>query len=148
MTFKDGSKVLGTAPVTSGTASITLPSTLTVGTHAVTASFVNADPVYSGTGSSTAKATTVTVEKKATSTSLKYSGGKATVGVKATGFRVDGTARIYQGSKLLATVKVQNGTATTKVPLRVKGTHKLHAVFAGTSVLDESTSPTIKVVVK
>lgn len=148
VTFKDGSKVLGTAPVTSGTASITLPNTLAVGKHAVTASFVNADPVYSGTDSSTAKATTVTVEKKATSTSLKYSGGKATVGVKATGFRVDGTARIYQGSKLLATVKVQNGTATTKVPLRVKGAHNLHAVFAGTSVLDKSTSPTIKVVVK
>jgi hypothetical protein len=147
VTFKDGSKVLGTAPVKDGAASMTLPKTLAIGKHAVTASFVNADPVYSGTDSKTAKAMTVTVEKAPSRTAIKYSGGKATVQVKATGFSVDGTARIYQGSKRLATVTVENGVVTSKLPLK-KGTHNLHAVFAGTSELTTSTSPTIKVVIK
>ncbi|MBF4595724.1 hypothetical protein ITJ58_18335 [Curtobacterium flaccumfaciens] len=81
-------------------------------------------------------------------TAIKYRGGKATVQVKATGFSVDGTARIYQGSKRLATVTVTNGKVTRKVPLKVKGMHKLYAVFAGTSELTKSTSPTIRVVIK
>ncbi|MDD1385497.1 Ig-like domain repeat protein [Curtobacterium poinsettiae] len=147
VTFKDGSKVLGTAPVKDGAASMTLPSTLAIGKHSVTASFVNADPVYSGTNSKTAKAMTVSVEKAPSRTAVKYSGGKATVQVKATGFSVDGTARIYQGSKRLATVTVQDGVVTSKLPLK-KGAHNLHAVFAGTSELTTSTSPTITVVVK
>ncbi|QQD76417.1 Ig-like domain repeat protein [Curtobacterium sp. YC1] len=146
VTFKDGAKVLGTAPVKDGAASMTLPSTLAIGKHALTAQFVNADSTYSGTDS-TAKAMTVTVEKAPSRTAIKYSGGKATVQVKATGFSVDGTARIYQGSKRLATVTVKDGVVTAKLPLK-KGPHKLHAVFAGTSELTTSTSPTISVVIK
>jgi hypothetical protein len=42
---------------------------------------------------------------------------------------------------------VQNGVVTSKLPLK-KGTHKLHAVFAGTSELTTSTSPTVTVVIK
>ncbi|MBF4616326.1 Ig-like domain repeat protein [Curtobacterium sp. VKM Ac-1376] len=147
VTFKDGTKVLGTAAVKGGTASMTLPSTLAIGKHSLTASFVNADSVYSGTDSKTAKATTVTVSKAPSRTAIKYSGGKATVQVKATGFTVNGTARIYQGSKRLATVTVKKGKVVSALPLK-KGTHKLHAVFAGTSELTTSTSPTVKVVIK
>ncbi|WIE65124.1 Ig-like domain repeat protein [Curtobacterium sp. MCLR17_036] len=147
VTFSDGSKVLGTAELQGGKASLVLPSTLAVGKHAITASFVNADSTFSGTDSKTAKATSVTVTKAPSRTAIKYSGTKATVQVKATGFTVNGTARIYQGTKRLATVTVKNGKVTTTMPLK-KGTHKLHAVFAGTSELTESSSPVVAVVVK
>jgi len=147
VTFRDGKTVLGTAPVKNGTASITLPSALAIGKHSVTASFVNADTTYSGTDSTTAKATTVTVSKAPSRAVLQYSGGKASVQVGATGFRVDGTVRIYEGSKRLADVKVSHGTNTSALKLK-KGTHKLHAVFLGTSEIATSTSPTITVVIK
>lgn len=147
LTVSDGKTVLGTVPVKNSTATMTLPSALAIGTHALTAKFVNADSTFSGTDSATAKATTVTVTKAPSRTALKYSGGKATVQVKATGFTVNGTARIYQGTKRLATVTVKNGKVTSALSLK-KGTHKLHAVFAGTDTLTTSTSPVQSIVIK
>lgn len=147
VTFSDGGTVLGTAKVVDGTATFRLPSTLKVGKHAISASFVNADPTFSGTDSTTTKATAFTVAKAATSTKLSYSRGVATVRVSTVGAKVDGTVRIYQGSKRLATVQVKHGLAKTTLKLK-KGGHTLHAVFAGTSELATSTSPKVKFTVK
>jgi len=60
---------------------------------------------------------------------------------------VSGSVKIYDGKKLLKTVKVIKGKATTKVNLK-KGTHKLHATFSATDNIAASTSKTFTVKTK
>ncbi|PYY36675.1 Ig-like domain repeat protein [Curtobacterium sp. MCPF17_046] len=144
VTFSDGTTVIGTAPVTGDTASITLSNTLAVGAHPITASFTSSS-AFAGTSSSTTAPTTVTVEKAASTTSLRYSGGRATVTVTAPGVvSVKGTATIYDGSVKLTTVSIGNGTGSKDISL-AKGTRRLHAVFTSTATVSASTSPTISV---
>ncbi|WIB25978.1 Ig-like domain repeat protein [Curtobacterium sp. MCSS17_015] len=146
VTFSEGGKQLGTATVADSKATFTLPKTLTVGKHSITASFVS-DSAYSGTNSSTTRAIAVTVEKASSSTSMTYSKGKAVVKVTSPGNVVNGEARIYDGKKHIKTVKIVDNSAATRFALK-KGTHKLHTVFSGTTTIAGSTSPTLSVRVR
>jgi hypothetical protein len=146
VTFSDGDTVLGTATVAKGTASITLPSKFAMGKHEITASFASGSD-WSGADSSTTGSTTVTVTKATSTTGISFSNGKTTVTVKVPGVTVNGTAKVYEGSKKLKTVSIVNGKATTTFPL-AKGTHKLHAVFSPTAMINTSTSATISATVK
>lgn len=146
VTFSDGGTALGTVDLEAGSATLTLPASLALGEHALSATFTSTS-AFAGASSATTSATAFEVAKTPSRTAVKYGAGKATVQVKATGVTVNGTARIYQGSKRLATVTVKSGTVTVALPLQ-KGTHTLHAVFAGTDRLTTSTSPNVTVVVK
>jgi hypothetical protein len=145
--FSDGTTKLGTVKVADNAASITLPKTLAMGGHSITAAFTSTSD-FAGTSSATTTGTTVTVTKATSTTTLGYAAGTATVTVKADGVTVNGTAKVYQGTKLLKTLTVVKGKATGSVPLKNAGIHKLHAVFAPTSMINMSTSPTITTVVK
>jgi hypothetical protein len=144
--FTDGTTPLGTAKVVGGKAVITLPAKLTVGTHAISAAFTS-DSDWTGADSATTTATTVTVVRATSTTKVTYSNGKATVTVTAPGLTVNGTTKVYEGSKTLKSFSVHGGTATATIPLG-KGTHELHAAFAPTKWIAGSTSPTITTKVK
>jgi hypothetical protein len=151
--FYEGSTLLGTSVVTSGKASLTLPASLSTGDHAYTAKF-DSDSVFTGSASSSSAVTVkvtapvvtpVPVVKAASTTALKYSKGKVTVTVAASGVTVAGTATIFEGSKILGTAKVAAGKGVVNVTLKKSGTHKLHAVFAATDTVEASTSKTVNV---
>ena len=112
--FLDGSTALGTVAVQSGAASLSV-STLSVGTHSITA-------VYSGDGAaylgSTSAAFTETVSKAATVGTLAASPNPATAGQSVTltaavsPSTATGTVQFLDGATLLGTVPVSNGAAT------------------------------------
>lgn len=110
VTFSDGDTVLGTDTVAKGTASITLPSKFAMGKHEITASFASSSD-WAGADSSTTSSTVVTVTKATSTTGISYSGGKTTVTVKVPGVTVNGTAKVYEGSKKLKTVSIEIGRA-------------------------------------
>ncbi|GAA1494384.1 fibronectin type III domain-containing protein [Curtobacterium herbarum] len=146
VTFTEAGKELATVPVTGNTATVTLPNTTTVGKHSVTASFTSTS-AYSGTDATTTRALVVTVVKATSKSTMTYAKGKAVVRVTAPGNTVTGKAKIYDGKKVVANVKVLRNSVSTKFTLK-KGTHKLKVVFAGNSTVAGSTSPTISVRVR
>lgn len=141
--FYDGGSLVGSVPVSGGTASLTLPATPAVGTHAYTAKFTTGS-AFTGTNSASA-ATSVDVVKATSTTTLKYAKGVATVTVTAPALTAAGSATIYDGTKVVGTVTVVNGSGTAKVTLSTSGTHTLTAVFAGTDAIAPSTSSVVSV---
>ena len=151
-TFYDGQTVLGTGTLTPGGigAQATLSvSSLTVGSHSLTV-------VYSGDAAhaaSTSSVLTQTVRLAQTYTSLASSLNPSPFGNPVTftatimaGGSVSGTVSFYDGTTLLATVNVSNGTATYTTSVLLRGSHSITAVYSGdlgdlgstSSVLDET----------
>jgi hypothetical protein len=152
VTFKDGSKVLGTATLDAhGVARLTTTK-LPAGTDHVTA-------VYAGNThykSSTSAAVTVTVTSAAhtsarsttitltASTHAATAGQKvtltATVSVSGSSAHPGGTVTFKDGSKVVGTATLDaHGVARLTKPLSV-GTHQLTAVFSGNASYKGSTS--------
>ena len=150
VTFKDGTKVLGTKALAGGTAAVTLPKTLAVGKHSITA-------VYAGTvnnlpSTSAAKVLTVTKAVSTTKATLKKSTikvgkhGRMTVTVTAIGTTPTGKVRIKDGAKVLKTVTLTNGTVRITLPKLKKGKHSLKVTYRGSaSVTGDSTRVTLRV---
>ncbi|PZE80609.1 Ig-like domain repeat protein [Curtobacterium sp. MCBD17_032] len=146
VTFSEGRTKLGSATVANGKATFTLPKTFPVGKHSITASFVTGS-AYTATDATATRALTVVVDKAPSKTVIAYSGTKAGFHVNAPGVNVKGQVRIYDGSKFVKTINITNNGGATRFTLK-KGTHKLKAVFTGSSTVAASTSPTITVRVR
>lgn len=147
----DGKKVQSVSVSNSGTASVALPKTLSVGKHTVTAELAPAPGIASSKASAS-----VTVNKAGSATSLKLSASKikkskrATATIKITGSGVPsgyyptGTVTIHDGSKKIATVKVtagNKGTVKVKLPkITKKGNHTIKASYAGNAQLKASSA--------
>ena len=148
-TIFDGAKPVATVAVVNGTASAEVAVT-GAGAHALRAEFAATDTIAASTSNVvtvTVAASTddeVTATAAKSTTTVKYSEKVITVTVKAKGATATGSVKIYDGSKLLKTVKIVKGKATLKVTLK-KGTHKVKAVFAATEKIAKSTSKTISV---
>src|SRR5262245_39250325 len=136
--FRDGNTLLGSAPLdTAGKA--TLPTSLFVGTHALTASFFG----ISGFAASTSAATTVTVNPAATTLTLGSSVNPAVTGQAVTfSARVaavapgagtpTGTVTFKDGNVVLGPVAVgARGTATFTTSFAVAGGHTITAFYSG-----------------
>jgi hypothetical protein len=138
----DGNRVLGSETPTGGTASF--PVTLDVGTHQLTAT-------WSGTErrrGSTSAPVTLTVDKRATATSLAAP-RKVKAGVKAKLVaRVDGgtggTVTFKVNGKKLRTVTLRSSVARIKVRLPL-GTNKVAALYSGSESSDASRSRKVTV---
>ena len=140
-----------TVAVGTGGTAVTLPATAKAGKHTVTAAFAGDDLTSPATAS---RAFTVTKAKS--SASLKLSPTKvkrtkratATVTIKVTGAASDvfatGTVRIYDGKKRLGTYTLKashKGVLKVTLPkIKKKGSHKVKAVYAGTSDISGKTS--------
>lgn len=153
----DGTRVAQVA-VSGGKASYALPSTTTVGTHRLVATFTPADASLT---SSTSVTATMTVTK-ATSTSALVPGSTAvkkntassvTVTVSAAGVpNPTGTVTVTAGGKVVGTATL-SATGSGRVTVAVAkfaqaGTYSLSASYAGASTVATSVSKPVQVTVR
>jgi hypothetical protein len=136
--FRDGNTLLGSAPLdASGRASI--PASLGIGTHALTATFFG----VTGFADSTSAAAAVTVNRAATTLTLGSSVNPAVTGQAVTfSARVaavapgagtpTGTITFKDGNVILGTVAVgPGGTAAFTTNFAAAGGHAITAVYSG-----------------
>ncbi len=128
-----GRTVSGT--LTGGTATVTLPAALPVGTHLVTARYAGTAKVAPSAATATLKvakaapSVTVKLPKKKVKPGKRAKVKVAVGGVVPTG----GTVLVYDGGKVVATAKLTAaGKVTVKLPKLSRGKHKLRVyVVAG-----------------
>jgi autotransporter-associated beta strand protein len=157
VTFLEGTTTLGTATLnSSGVATFTPTTPLSVGSHPITASY-GGDTNFGG---STSTAVTETVAKAATTTSLALNPTTsvfgqpvtltATVNVTAPGAGTPtGTVTFAEGTNVLGVGTLNStGTATFTTAALSQGTHTITAVYSGdTNFLGAtSTQPVTQVV--
>ncbi len=143
--FLDGSTVLGTGTLASGTASIS-STFLTQGAHSISA-------VYSGDAmdaGSTSAVAIQTVNGKTTTTAFTSSqnpsivGGAVTFVATITPATATGTVQFQDGAtNFLGLVTVVGGTASLTTSTLTQGAHSVFAIYNGDSADLASTSPTI-----
>ncbi|WP_137875496.1 Ig-like domain-containing protein, partial [Rhodococcus sp. Q] len=153
--FKDGDTVLGTAPVTDGTATLSHTFT-TAGSHSITAAYSgDASNAPSASAASTVDVTIAVVD---TTTTLNVPATAKTgtaVDLTATvnPAEATGTVEFKDGDTVLGTAPVNAGVATLNHTFTTDGTHSITAAYSGaegfaTSVsalgtVDVSTDPVI-----
>ena len=143
--FLDGGTALGTATVQSGAASLSV-STLSVGTHSITA-------VYSGDGAaylgSTSAGFTETVGKASTTATVAASPNPATAGQTVTltaavsPASATGSIEFLDGANVLGTVPVSNGAASLSTSALAPGSHSITVVYSGDTNNSASTSAAV-----
>jgi hypothetical protein len=156
VTFKEGTVVLGTAPLNaSGQAAFTI-STLSIGNHNVKA-FYNGDASYTISNSAQVKQA---VNPVATTTSLTSSVNPSAIGqavtftaqVKVTSTNVavtTGSVTFKDGNKSLGSVPLNaSGQATFSASFSKKGSYKITAIYGGAATLATSTSNQVNQVVQ
>jgi hypothetical protein len=143
VTFKDGTKVLGTKTLADGVARGS-SSTLSAGVHSLTAVY-SGDSDYSG---STSPVLDQKVNKAATSVTLTSSlnpstyGSAVTFTAKVTPSSATGSVVFNDGTNSLGTVTLgNNGTASLTTSALLAGTHSITAVYSGNTDYNGSTSP-------
>lgn len=147
----EGGQPVGSAPVTNGRASIPLPATYGVGTHAL-------QVAYSGDASHQPATTTVTatVEKAASRTNATAPktarvGSKVTVRTRVTAGSLDPTGQVVvrlKGKKV-ATGTVSNGRVNLRVSGLKVGRHVLKVTYGGSATIDGSADKvTVRVIPK
>ena len=149
VTFKDGSASLGAASLnTSGVATLST-STLTGGSHQLTATY-GGDSSFN---SSTSTAVAYTVNQAGTSTTVSSSSSTinqgqsvtftATVSSSTTGTPT-GTVTFYSDGTSLGSASVSNGQAKLSTTNLAAGSHNITATYGGdTNFLGSTTSPGI-----
>ncbi|MGC5167037.1 Ig-like domain repeat protein [Luteimicrobium sp. DT211] len=152
--FKDGSHTLKTVRTSSvGTAAYTLPKTLAVRTHTLTAAFTP-DAASKARGvDATSKRTTVKVTRASAAASVKLAHTtvrkgakpKITVRVSVKGIsKPTGTIKLYENGHKVKTVKLtssKKGKVTVTLPRTTKrGTVKIVAKYSGSSTVAARTT--------
>ena len=148
--FLDGNTVLGSGNLTGGGTATFNTSSLTGGSHQLTA-------MYSGDAhfaTSTSAAVAETVMATATSTTLTASpqnsvtAGQqltltATVTASGAGASPTGSVQFLDGSTVLGTVNLSGGTATFMTSSLAVGAHQLTAAYSGDTHFSTSTSSAV-----
>jgi hypothetical protein len=136
VTFKNGSSVLATVALTSGSAQV-VASTLNVGTRTITAVYGGSNTFAASTGT-----TLQIVEKVATVTTLTSSLNPSPAGQTITLTAVvtssapedaTGNVTFKDGKTVLDTAALVNGQAQLSTTLLTTGTHNITATFGGNS---------------
>ncbi len=156
VTFYDGAAQLGTPVTLSGSEAQYSTTTLSQGTHSITA-------VYSGdsnytTSTSPAVTQTINASGKATSTTtLKSSLNPSTTGASvtftasvssSTAGTITGTVSFFDGSTQIGSpVTLSGGAAAYTTSALAQGTHSITAVYSGDTNYSTSTSPIVSQVV-
>ena len=139
--FVDGTTVIGTAPISSGTASFTA-SALTAGSHGITAVY-NGDVNYAASSS-----LTITQTVKVLSATSLTSNNATVVSGQTVQFTASvspaaatGSIQFRDGSSALGTVTLSNGSAVLAISSLVVGVHSITATYSGDANDSGSTSP-------
>ena len=144
VTFMNGTKVLGTGALTSGSASFTT-STVKVGPTLVTAVY-GGDSIFATSKSKTVKQV---VNKATTTTTLASSLNPSNFGQSVTftatvtpqfGGKVTGTVTFYDGTTALKTVALGGGVAKFTTSTLTSGTHTITATYNGSSSFNGSSA--------
>ena len=155
VTFKEGSTVLGTGTLDgSGNATFTI-STLTVGTHAILATYAG-DPTFS-TSTSATISITVKAAIAASSAALTASATTVTTGQAitftlkvtstATGIP-SGTVSFKDGATILSSATLDaTGTTTYLINTLSVGAHSISAVYSGDTNFATSTSNALAITI-
>ena len=148
ITFYDGATSLGTGTLNGfGTATLSV-STLSVGSHSITASYA----ATSGFLASTSTAVTLVINAPATTTTaLSASPNPASAGANvvltasttAASGTPAGTITFYDGITSLGTASLSGGTTTLTVNTLTLGTHSLTASYGGGTGFAASTSTAV-----
>jgi Big-like domain-containing protein len=130
VTFRDGTTVVGTAPVAAGEATTTLTSVST-GDHVYEATFVPASATtYAG---STSPQQSLTIAASATTTDVTVTSSASTVTFVATVTSPDGVptgaVELREGGALVTTGVLSGGSATVALPGVAKGAHTYVATY-------------------
>lgn len=147
LVFKDGGHNLGNAGLSSGTGSLSV-STMTSGTHSITAVYSGPSTTFIG---STSVAITVTVSKAPTTTTLTSTPNPSTSGqavtftatvLGANGGSPTSGVRFTEGTTILGTAAVNATTHQAMLVLSTLtvGTHNITATFLGGGNFTGSTS--------
>lgn len=163
VTFRDGAREFGRVGLSDGKAAFST-SGLAVGPHRITATY-NGSPSHGG---STGAPATVTVSASATppgnppatrSTATTLTAAAATVALNkpvnltarvrpiSGNGTVTGTVTFNDGDRALGTATLRDGAATFSTPGLTRGSHRLTAVYAGTSSFNGSASSSVAVAV-
>ena len=147
VTFSDGSKVLGTAPVNTGTAMFSL-STLGLGMHSITAAYsgdaLDASSQSSALSQQVLQAGAVTLASSA-NPSIAGAGVSFTATISSPqSVAVTGSVTFKDGSVVLGTVSVGNaGSAVFSTTALAVGQHTIVAVYSGDSLNQAAASNTL-----
>ena len=143
--FYDGATQVGSATLSGGSASLTAPPQLAVGSHTITAVY-NASSTY---GASTSPAVTQTVNKASTSIALVSSLNPALTGQSVTltatllPSAATGSVQFLDGATVLATVPVSGGSASFASTTLSAGSHSITAVYGGDANCNGVTSAAV-----
>ncbi|WP_193607524.1 InlB B-repeat-containing protein [Nocardioides lijunqiniae] len=133
--LRDGARLLATADLVAGTARFPLASTLAVGPHALTATYLGSERL---TGSAS-PARTLTVTKAPVTLTGKLAAarikakarGSVKVSAVAVGVVPSGVVVVKEGAKILGKGTLRNGVVTVALPRLAKGAHRLVVTYAG-----------------
>lgn len=143
VTFNDGTTALGTVALSSGQAQLPI-STLSVGTHSITATY-NGSSTYS-TSTSAALMQMVNATISATTTALasslnpSLSGQSVTFTATVTPSTATGTVTFYDNGASIGSVALSSGTAKLSISTLSVGTHPITAKYNGDTKDSSSTS--------
>lgn len=154
VTLKEGATTIGSGVLDgTGHATIALPTTTTVGAHALTASYPGDVHYAAGSGTVTANvsaAPPTTVSSTTTATAPKKVKFKQDFDVKATvsPSTATGTVQVLDKGKVIGTGTLVNGAVTIRITANLKaGAHNLTVSYGGSPSVKAS-STTVKVKVK
>ncbi len=144
VTFSSGSTVLGTAPVSGGTASLQLPAYDAVGSRTVTAEYSGARTFAASSGSVTfdvVKATpTMMVTVQPSVIHKKTTNPRLEVALAAPGQVVSGTVVVRQNRSILGVEQLADGHATVALAsYKKKGTQTVTVQYLGSDLAETAT---------
>jgi hypothetical protein len=142
--FFDGSTLLGTAPLSGGTAALTTNG-FAAGSHAISAT-CSGDASFAG--SSGTGELTVNPASSSSTTTVTSSANPATAGQTVTWTATvtapgspGGSVEFYDGGALLGTVVLSGTTARYITSALASGGHAITAIYLGNGAIPPSTSP-------
>ena len=153
VTLLDGTTVLATVALNSGIANYST-STLTAGSHSITATYAG----DSSNGSGTSQALIQVVHDAVAPTTISIASNpnpvvagavlKLTANIQPTvagsgSGTISGTVTFYDGANSLGVAIVTNGASTLSVTTLTPGTHSLTGVYSGSTNYGPSTSPAL-----
>jgi hypothetical protein len=132
VTFKDGATVLGTEPVSGGTASFTT-SSLSAAAHSITAEYGGDANNIASTSAPLTQTVTMAGSTVALASSLNPSqaGQPVTFTATVAGTSPTGTVTFKDGATVLGTVALSGGVATLTVSSLTIGSHSITAEYGG-----------------
>ncbi|MFI5183412.1 MAG: FG-GAP-like repeat-containing protein [Vicinamibacteria bacterium] len=146
----EGATVYGTVPLSAGVAQITL-STLTVGTHKITAQY-GGDSLDSPSNGSFKQTVVGLPTASAVATSAQpaiYGQGVTfTADVSSSSGAPDGTVTFKSGSSVLGTAALTAGEARLTISTLVAGTRTITAIYSGSATFAASTATLQQIIEK